>query len=68
MLENLTETLPEERAVLLRRELVVLQRTAERFFLEPEERALAAAGDSQGMGGTREWRHKRNEIFSDLAQ
>jgi len=59
MLENLIETLPEERTVLLHRELVLLQRTAERLFLEPEERALAAVGDSQGMGGTREWRHKR---------
>lgn len=67
MLENLIETLPGERAVLLRRELVLLQRTAERFFVEPEERALAAAGDTQGMGGTREWGRKRNEIFSDMA-
>jgi hypothetical protein len=64
MLENLIETLPEKRAVLLQRELVVLQRTAERFFVDPEERALAAAGDSQGMGGTSEWRHKRNRILS----
>lgn len=61
MLENLIETLPEERTVLLRRELAVLQRTTERFFVEPEERALAAAGDSQGMGGTNEWRHKRSD-------
>ena len=59
MLENLIETLPEERSALLRRELVLLQKTAERFFVEPEERALAASGDSQGMGGTREWHHKR---------
>jgi uncharacterized membrane protein len=68
MLENLIETLPEERTVLLHRELVVLQRTAERFFVEPEERVLAAAGDSQGMGGTSEWRHKRSGIRSGLVE
>jgi uncharacterized membrane protein len=62
MLENLIETLPEERTVILRRELVVLERTAERFFPDPEDRALAAAGDSQGMGGTSEWAHKRDEV------
>ena len=62
MLENLIETLPEERTALLRRELDLLQRTADRFFTEPEERALAAAGDSQGMGGASEWCHKRREL------
>jgi uncharacterized membrane protein len=54
MLENLIETLPAERIDLLRQELALLQRTADRFFLEPEERVLAATGDSQGMGGTRD--------------
>ena len=62
MLENLLETLPEARTILLRQELSLLQRTAERMFIEPEERALAAAGDSQGMGGTSEWTHKRRKI------
>jgi uncharacterized membrane protein len=52
MLENLIETLPEERTRLLRQELSVLERTAERHFPEPEDRTLAAASDSQGMGGT----------------
>src|SRR5205085_10188383 len=64
MLENLIETLPEERTMLLRQELSILQRTAERFFLEPEDRALAAAGDSQGVGGTSEHSQKRSEIHS----
>jgi len=58
MLENLIETLSEERTALLRQELALLQRTTQRFFLEPEELALAAAADSQGMGGTSEWNHK----------
>jgi uncharacterized membrane protein len=66
MLENLIETLPEERTAPLRRELVVLQRTVERLFTEPEDRALAAAGDSQGMGGTGEWNHKRTEVLAGL--
>lgn len=65
MLENLIETLSEERTVLLRQELALLQRTAERFFLEPEERALAAAGDTQGMGGTSEWSHKRADVLGN---
>ena len=58
MLENLLETLPAERTVLLRQELSILQRTTERYFLEPEDRTLAAASDSQGMGGTSERREK----------
>jgi uncharacterized membrane protein len=50
MLENLIETLPEQRASLLRQELSLLQRSAERFFPEPEDRALAEVSDSQGVG------------------
>ncbi len=52
MLENLIQTLPEERAALLRRELSLLHRQAQRFFIEPEDRALAEVSDSQGIGGT----------------
>jgi uncharacterized membrane protein len=51
MLENLIQTLPEERCPLLRQELSVLRRSAERFFPEPEDRALADMSDSQGVGG-----------------
>jgi uncharacterized membrane protein len=51
MLENLIQTLPDERAGLLRQELQLLQRSAERFFTEPEDRVLAEASDSQGVGG-----------------
>ena len=50
MLENLIQTLPDERASLLRQELSLLHRSAERFFPEPEDRALAEVGDSQGVG------------------
>ena len=54
MLEDLIRTLPDSRAMLLRRELALLQRSAERFFAEPEDRALAEVGDLQGVGGKQE--------------
>jgi uncharacterized membrane protein len=54
MLENLIQTLPESRAKRLRQELALLHRSAERFFVEPEDRALAAVGDFQGVGGKHE--------------
>jgi uncharacterized membrane protein len=60
MLENLIETLPAERTIPLRQELGMLQKTSERFFPEPEDRALAAAGDSQGLGGTGELSSQRH--------
>jgi uncharacterized membrane protein len=50
MLENLIQTLPDERAPLLRQELSLLRRSAERRFPEPEDRALADVGDFQGVG------------------
>ncbi len=52
MLENLIQTLPENRASLLRQELALLHRSAERFFNEPEDRALADVSDFQGVGGS----------------
>lgn len=51
MLENLIQTLPESRCALLRTELTLLHRSAERFFMEPEDRALADISDFQGVGG-----------------
>ncbi|MFO0970246.1 MAG: DUF2254 domain-containing protein [Gemmataceae bacterium] len=51
MLEDLINTVPEERAAPLRLELELLKRTAQRFFPEPEDQALAGAPDAQGMGG-----------------
>ncbi len=50
MLEDLIETLPENRAAPLRQELTLLKRSAERFFQEPEDRALAEVSDAQGVG------------------
>ena len=53
MLENLTEVLPPERTALLRSELTLLQRSAGRFFPEPEDQAMADISDLQGVGGKR---------------
>jgi uncharacterized membrane protein len=53
MLENLIQTLPEERAARLRLELEKLPRSAKRFFPEPADLALADIGDLQGVGGKR---------------
>jgi uncharacterized membrane protein len=50
LLENLIQTLPAERAALLRQELELLHRSAERSFPEPEDRALADVSDPQGVG------------------
>jgi uncharacterized membrane protein len=51
MLEDLIRAVPEARAVLLRQELTLLHRSAERAFAEPEDRALAEVRDFQGVGG-----------------
>jgi len=66
MLENLIETLPAERAEPLRQELKLLEKSAERFFQEPEDRALAEVSDSQGVGGN----HERNcsPVQTDLCR
>jgi uncharacterized membrane protein len=64
MLENLIQTLPESRAVLLRQELSLVNRSAERGFAEPEDRAFAEVSDLQGVGGKREWRKERQTVGS----
>jgi uncharacterized membrane protein len=50
MLVDLIETLPESRAPLLKLELSLLHRSAQRFFPEPEDQALAQISDFQGVG------------------
>jgi hypothetical protein len=44
-------TLPPERRPALQAELRRLQRSAERAFSDPEDRARAKQGDTQGLGG-----------------
>lgn len=51
MIENLTEVLPPERTAFLRTELTLLHRSAQRFFPELEDQALADESDLQGVGG-----------------
>ncbi len=52
MLENLIQVLPEQRRPVLRHELSLLHKTAERSFPEAEDRALAGVSDCQGVGGS----------------
>jgi uncharacterized membrane protein len=59
MLENLIQTLPPERAPLLREQLARLHSAAERCFADPEDRALAEVSDLQGVGG-KEGRSRRD--------
>jgi uncharacterized membrane protein len=54
MLDNLIQTLPEERTPILRLELNRLKRSTERYFPEVDDRELAEISDSQGVGGKRE--------------
>jgi uncharacterized membrane protein len=61
MLENLIQTLPESRGALLRQELSLLHRSAERFFAEPEDRLLADISDFQGVGGKNGERQARRD-------
>jgi len=62
MLESLIEALPPDRTAILCEELSLLKRTAERSFREPEDVALAAEGDSQGMGGGATWGGKHRVL------
>jgi uncharacterized membrane protein len=66
MLENLIQTLPGERSELLRQELKLLHRSAERFFTEPEDKALADVSDSQGVGG-KPWRGQADRRAGEAA-
>jgi uncharacterized membrane protein len=61
MLENLIRTLPEGRTAALRQELKMLKKTSERFFPEPEDRAMADVSDSLGVGGSRELDESKEE-------
>ena len=51
MLEHLIQVLPADRAVMLRQELSLLDRSARRFFHEAEDLAMADVSDFQGVGG-----------------
>lgn len=53
LLENLVDTVPLHRGVLLRAELKLLERGVERDFRDPADRVRAASADSPGVGGAR---------------
>jgi hypothetical protein len=48
--------------MLLRQELELLRRSAERFFTEPEDRALAEVSDFQGVGGKNGFRKEDRQV------
>jgi uncharacterized membrane protein len=52
MIENVMQSLPEDRRPALRQELALLDRAAERYHVFPEDLALARVSDSQGLGGS----------------
>jgi uncharacterized membrane protein len=51
MIENLIQTLPKHRHAVLQKELTLLDRDVEKYFVHPEDLALARMGDLQGLGG-----------------
>ena len=53
LLQNLIDTVPPQRAVLLRAELETISRGVEVDFRDAEDRVRAGAGDSLGVGGGR---------------
>jgi len=62
MLQDLIQTLPEERAAVLRLELNLLDRSAKRFFVEAEDQAMADVSDFQGVGGKQDRNDRRMEV------
>ena len=51
MIENLIQTLPKHRHAVLKRELTLLDREIKKYFIYPDDLALARISDSQGLGG-----------------
>jgi uncharacterized membrane protein len=64
MLENLIQTLPPSRTALLREEITLLKRSAQRVFSDPEDQALAEVSDFQGVGGGREPKQRPSDIHA----
>jgi uncharacterized membrane protein len=52
MMMNLANTLPAERHSVLRQEFDLLDRMVEKFYVLPEDLALARVPDTQGLGGS----------------
>jgi uncharacterized membrane protein len=52
MVVNLADTLPVQRHAALRKELELLDRMIEKFYVLPEDLQLAGIPDTQGLGGS----------------
>ena len=52
MIENLIETLPDQREPVLHQELRILASSAKRGFAESDDQKLADTSDLQGLGGS----------------
>ena len=52
MILNLANTLPLERHPALRQQLDLLDHTLKKFYVLPEDLALARVPDTQGLGGS----------------
>jgi uncharacterized membrane protein len=65
MLEDLIRTLPEVRRARLQKELQLLERSTNRAFEDPEDRALAEIGDPQGVGGKHDSNHSDEPAASE---
>jgi uncharacterized membrane protein len=52
MIQNLSQTLPEDRRPALRDQLDLLDRTVVKMHAFPEDLALARVADAQGLGGS----------------
>ena len=61
MLENLIDTLPEQRDPILRVELNLLEASSKRTFLDLYDQVLAETGDLQGMGSGENKLHETSE-------
>jgi len=64
LLETLMEVLPESRVPALRREWQLLDRSVQRLFPFPEDRALARTPDRQGRGASE---HEAHAVTSSHA-
>ena len=67
MIINLANTLPAERHTALRQEFDLLDRMVEKFYILPEDLALARRPDTQGLGGSSDgapfqWKSESGEV------
>jgi hypothetical protein len=62
MIENLIETLSKHRHPALQEQLTLLDREVDRWFVYPEDRALALVGDTQGLGGASGEKHTHSSF------